>query len=651
VYAQVCSINALSSGAGLFFGSPAKLADLADVRSSLESQKRLKRPTIHKLVAMGVTGFCWLSPREQLTPEHDGSRWPGGAFAYVYDDPAKDQLFPVAPGLRTGLPCLADEVQRQVGLAESMLLFCRGVETLPVLPKCFAWFDPNPNGPENGLIRKKLDDEGYDVRTFSDAALLAEFFFENQSESWLLVTDGFKGKPVVEAVRELPNVYTIIVICNEPEEEAYARRELQPLDPKVKHVIDDTADFATIGESISKFWASQPLNPLRVSSVAEVKHFMRNVLKDGVSFARWIQFFAVVCGGGYNVAFISYNVFVLPTLPTPDLGSQVVIDELDRLAYIANILEFVVMVAIALLVLVSCAALLAHHSTIRASEFETFNLPDAARYSAHFFVSQLGVLARFSLFKGVTLCNPGVISRLYRREVHSLVERLVASDSISAKIGRQLLGAACQLALVLAAFVAGSVAVIIKVSGLFKIFLTWEAQWTNTTRLNFVATFLGFMNQLQGLADPRNAIMHGLLALVFSRPNGSYSYHARVREMQLQALVAFEAVKRFGESSGQTCCCGGLASAAAWLTTMTELDLQHIITTKVKRTKGATYDFNAREIEVSDRHELSNASSLSLGLADHGHARREIPPPAAGGGAAAQTAEHAVERASMSGQL
>jgi len=64
-------------------------------RECLSSPSPFRR--LQQLIDIGVTGFCWLAPSEQI-PGLPGveNYWPDGGFVYFYDDEAEPPLSSLA---------------------------------------------------------------------------------------------------------------------------------------------------------------------------------------------------------------------------------------------------------------------------------------------------------------------------------------------------------------------------------------------------------------------------------------------------------------------------------------------------------------------------------------------------------------------------
>ena len=90
---ELCGVSALTIGKGLYFDAPKPLSRIAGgagdlLRSTLYDTDRIERVTIQPMVELGVSGFCWLIPKEPF-PGQETSRdhpWPDGAFAYFFDE-------------------------------------------------------------------------------------------------------------------------------------------------------------------------------------------------------------------------------------------------------------------------------------------------------------------------------------------------------------------------------------------------------------------------------------------------------------------------------------------------------------------------------------------------------------------------------------
>ena len=81
---RLCGATAFtrSAGQGLRFEGPVQLYSPA-CRQQLAA--RLATPTMDLFTSVGVRHYSWLAPHEPLGP-HDGSGWPDGGFAYLWDE-------------------------------------------------------------------------------------------------------------------------------------------------------------------------------------------------------------------------------------------------------------------------------------------------------------------------------------------------------------------------------------------------------------------------------------------------------------------------------------------------------------------------------------------------------------------------------------
>jgi len=100
----VVGLNSLAPGPGLFFDdNPVPLPK--QTREALAERGRLQPPTLTFLRAIGVTGFCWLMPNEELPgSDPDECLWEHGAFAYTYETPSLDCFFAVTTKYSTTPP-------------------------------------------------------------------------------------------------------------------------------------------------------------------------------------------------------------------------------------------------------------------------------------------------------------------------------------------------------------------------------------------------------------------------------------------------------------------------------------------------------------------------------------------------------------------
>ena len=76
------------------FNDRAQVAD--GLRETMMSRKMTHPVTIRFFKEMGIDFFWWLGPKERVGVE-DGSKWPNGAFVYLYrdDDEQMDCFLPI----------------------------------------------------------------------------------------------------------------------------------------------------------------------------------------------------------------------------------------------------------------------------------------------------------------------------------------------------------------------------------------------------------------------------------------------------------------------------------------------------------------------------------------------------------------------------
>ena len=82
-YLNVLGANALVAGSAVVFDGPMPLE--MSVRDALRVAQRLQPSRIQGLLQIGVRELGWLRPAEPMGAQ-DGSAWPDGGFAYVYDE-------------------------------------------------------------------------------------------------------------------------------------------------------------------------------------------------------------------------------------------------------------------------------------------------------------------------------------------------------------------------------------------------------------------------------------------------------------------------------------------------------------------------------------------------------------------------------------
>ena len=82
-YLNVVGANALVAGSAVVFDGPMPLE--VSTLGALRVAQRLQPSRIQGLLQIGVRELGWLRPGEPMGAQ-DGSAWPDGAFAYVYDE-------------------------------------------------------------------------------------------------------------------------------------------------------------------------------------------------------------------------------------------------------------------------------------------------------------------------------------------------------------------------------------------------------------------------------------------------------------------------------------------------------------------------------------------------------------------------------------
>jgi len=120
---QVCGINALCQGEGLYFDPPQPFGE-PEVRERLFRDGRIQDVTVASLVKCGVKGFCWLRPGERFVsfPHVNGSAWQHGGFLYVFNDRSKDCVYGVSDAERpSGVPLSSTDARDAV---ESFSVAC-----------------------------------------------------------------------------------------------------------------------------------------------------------------------------------------------------------------------------------------------------------------------------------------------------------------------------------------------------------------------------------------------------------------------------------------------------------------------------------------------------------------------------------------------
>jgi hypothetical protein len=97
---QVCGVNSLCQGQGLDFNGPTNFT-WPNARQKLYRDGRIQEVTAMPLVKLGIKGFCWLAPNEEIDGVK-GDAWRHGAFLYTYADHGKDCFFHIDPNTDRG---------------------------------------------------------------------------------------------------------------------------------------------------------------------------------------------------------------------------------------------------------------------------------------------------------------------------------------------------------------------------------------------------------------------------------------------------------------------------------------------------------------------------------------------------------------------
>jgi len=93
-FVQAASVGKLPFEGPCMFNDRAQVAD--GLRETMMSRKMTHPVTIRFFKEMGIDFFWWLGPKERVGVE-DGSKWPNGAFVYLYrdDDEEMDCFLPI----------------------------------------------------------------------------------------------------------------------------------------------------------------------------------------------------------------------------------------------------------------------------------------------------------------------------------------------------------------------------------------------------------------------------------------------------------------------------------------------------------------------------------------------------------------------------
>ncbi len=112
--------------------------------------------------------------------------------------------------------------------------------------------------------------------------------------------------------------------------------------------------------------------------------------------------------------------------------------------------------------------------------------------------------------------------------------------------------------------------------------------------------------------------MRGIKSMIFAKPDGSYTSKGLANRRQFEALVAFEVFRSHRAFD-----------AFVWLATMTEHDLQKLVTASVRRKQGKlAYDFNSGRVDSCSADDedaaatSTTAPSMHVSLLSSTHANR-----------------------------
>jgi hypothetical protein len=84
------------------------------------------------------------------------------------------------------------------------------------MEKNLIWHDPYAFNQENEIFYEKISKEFADPRRFSDYADAFKFL-QNERKRWIVITSGNKGKELMDKIKQLPSVLSVVIFCKNKE--------------------------------------------------------------------------------------------------------------------------------------------------------------------------------------------------------------------------------------------------------------------------------------------------------------------------------------------------------------------------------------------------------------------------------------------------